>query len=186
MCSGCWWKGVCRGTTGGDRLSTDARIITADGGDAIQPEEPVKLTKRDEAMIRNVQELFEEYADLAPKMQQRCVGSVCWKAKTWPICATMWPSTPALKYTDKQEVLEQNDPRRRIGFADQEAGEQKWRSCASKHEIQSKVRDQMDQNQRDYYLREQIKVINGKSWGRTTTPVRKPSSYAERISGAEA
>ena len=61
----------------------------------LPPDEPVKPTKRDEAMIRNLQEeLLKNTPSWRPKCTAMCWPG-CWKAKTWPFCAIMWPSTPA-------------------------------------------------------------------------------------------
>ena len=81
----------------------------------LPPDEPVKPTKRDEAMIRDLQETFEEYADLAPKMHSDVLARVLESEDMAFLCDYVAQHT-SLKYTDKQEVLEQKSPRRRIGL----------------------------------------------------------------------
>ena len=144
----------------------------------LPPDEPVKPTKRDEAMIRNLQETFEEYAELAPKMHSDVLARVLESEDMAFLCDYVAQHT-SLKYTDKQEVLEQKSPRRRIGLLIKKLAAE-VEILRIEAEIQSKVRDQMDQNQRDYYLREQIKVIR-EELGEEDDGSVEAQQYAERI-----
>lgn len=141
-------------------------------------DEPIKPTKRDEAMIRNLQDLFIEYADLAPKMNSDVVLNVM-ESSDIGYLSDYVAQNSALKYTDKQEVLEQLNPRRRIALLIKKMAAE-VDILKIEDEIQNKVRSQMDQNQRDYYLREQIKVIN-EELGEDEDVAAESQRYAERI-----
>ena len=144
----------------------------------IQPEEPAHLTKRDEAMIRNVQELFVDYTDLVPKVNSDVVLNVM-ESRDMGYLGDYVAQTTALKSPDKQEVLEQLNPRRRMALLIKKLASE-VDILRIEDEIQNKVRSQMDQNQRDYYLREQIKVIN-EELGEDEDTAAEAQRYTERI-----
>ena len=146
-------EGECRGKL--LELTSTEPVFSA-MVEPIQPEEPAHLTKRDEAMIRNVQELFVDYTDLVPKVNSDVVLNVMESRDMGYLCDYVAQNT-ALKYPDKQEVLEQLNPRRRMALLIKKLASE-VDILRIEDEIQNKVRSQMDQNQRDYYLREQIKV----------------------------
>lgn len=64
----------------------------------------------------------------------------------------------AMRASDKQGILEELRPVRRLEKLSQALGRE-VSVLELEQEMQSKVRDQLTSNQRDYYLREQLKVI---------------------------
>ena len=68
------------------------------------------------------------------------------------------PANILLKYQDKQQVLNESTLMRRISTL-LELLNRECQVLSIEKEIQDKVSDQMDKNQRDYYLREQMRVI---------------------------
>ncbi|MBU5433136.1 endopeptidase La [Intestinimonas sp. MSJ-38] len=168
-------EGECRGKL--LELTSTEPVFSA-MVEPIQPEEPAHLTKRDEAMIRNVQELFVDYTDLVPKVNSDVVLNVMESRDMGYLCDYVAQNT-ALKYPDKQEVLEQLNPRRRMALLIKKLASE-VDILRIEDEIQNKVRSQMDQNQRDYYLREQIKVIN-EELGEDEDTAAEAQRYTERI-----
>ena len=71
-----------------------------------------------------------------------------------------------VKYPDKQAVLEEANPVKRLELVNVllESEEEILRT---EQDIHAKVRAQMEQNQRNYYLREQLKVIQAELRGDT-------------------
>ena len=61
-------------------------------------------------------------------------------------------------YRDKQQVLEETDPFRRLETLIQLL-ENESRVLEFKKELHEKVRERIDENQREYFLKEQLKVI---------------------------
>ncbi len=124
----------------------------------IPEKELIPSTKRDSALMRNVQTLFNTYLDLAPKMS----GDLLIKSqeiKDMSYYCDFVSQNISLDYTEKQILLETLDPRRRMAQLVKTLTHE-VDILNIEIEIQSKVKDQMDKNQRDYYLREQVKAIS--------------------------
>ena len=123
-------------------------------------------------------QLFVDYTDLVPKVNSDVVLNVMESREVGYLCDYVAQNT-ALKYPDKQEVLEQLNPRRRMALLIKKLASE-VDILRIEDEIQNKVRSQMDQNQRDYYLREQIKVIN-EELGEDEDTAAEAQRYTERI-----
>ena len=65
-----------------------------------------------------------------------------------------------VRYQDKQQVLECTDPMRRIELLTVTL-ESEMALVRTEAMIHTRVKEQIDENQREYYLREQLKVIQG-------------------------
>ncbi len=147
-------EGVSRGRM--HALTQTAPYLAAEV-EEISPEVPVKRSARTEALIRQTYELFERYIDLAPKMTPDILLSVLASEDPGYIADYIAQNLP-MRTGDKQSVLEELRPVRRL--------EQLCRTLRREVEIleleqdmQGKVRDQLTRSQRDYFLREQLKVI---------------------------
>lgn len=144
----------------------------------LDEEQPAKPTKRDEAMIRNLRELFVDYVDLSPKMNSDVTLNVMENDQMSFLCDYVTRYTN-LKFQEKQQVLEQRNVRRRMAMV-VKILIREVEILRLEDEIQNKVRSQMDQNQRDYYLREQMKAIN-EELGETEDTATESQKYIERI-----
>ncbi|MDP4108423.1 MAG: endopeptidase La [Bacillota bacterium] len=124
----------------------------------MDPEPKVKISStKKEALIRHTQKLFEEYAGYAPKMTDDTLLQVA-SADNIAFLADYIAQNIAIRHADKQAVLDELNPVGRINLImnllGRETGILKVES-----NIQNKVTVQIDKNQKDYYLREQMKVI---------------------------
>lgn len=115
--------------------------------------------KRKEALVRTLQDQFEEYAALSSHITHDVVMSVLDGGEPGYLADYVAQNTP-LAFETKQELLEQLHDVRRL--------EQVIRALGSETEIlriengiQEKLKEQVDKNQKEYYLREQLKVIHG-------------------------
>lgn len=110
-----------------------------------------------ETLVRHARELFEEYVSFLPKMPGEIVMSVLTENDPGKL-ADYITSNTLLKYHDKQRILETLDPLSRlenlIYILDREI-----EIISLDRDIDERVKEQIDKNQRDYYLREQLKVI---------------------------
>ena len=114
--------------------------------------------KRDQALLRQMQELFLEYVGLVPQMSSEVVMTVM--DGTEPDVLTDYiAQNIQLKYDAKQELLEELDPRRRMSMLVRVLAEE-IEILQLEQDIQDKVKNAIDKNQRDYYLREQAKAIS--------------------------
>ena len=110
-----------------------------------------------EALRREAILTFQDHIKLLPKISPEIVVSV--QAITDPgMLADFIASNVLFDYRDKQQVLEETDPFRRLETLIQLL-ENESRVLEFKKELHEKVRERIDENQREYFLKEQLKVI---------------------------
>ena len=117
-----------------------------------------RVTKRDQALVRNAQELFMEYTTLAPQMASDVIMNVM-AAREPGGLSDYIAQNVQMTFENKQRILEVQEPRRRMALLLRLLTEE-LEILHLEQDIQEKVKAQMDKGQRDYYLREQIKAIN--------------------------
>ena len=112
-----------------------------------------------EALMRSVKDLFEEYCYLIPRMPRELVVSAL--VSDDPVhLAEYIAGNMQIDAEDKQAILAQSDPLRRLELLARLLEEEND-ILSLESEIQEKVKGQIDKNQREYYLREQMKAISG-------------------------
>lgn len=119
--------------------------------------EHTRNTPRTEALIRSTYELFERYAELSPRMTGDVLISVL-SSEDPGYIADYIAQNIAMRASDKQAILEELHPVRRLSKLAHALGRE-VSILELEQEVQSKVREQLADNQRDYVLREQLKVL---------------------------
>ncbi len=116
-------------------------------------EEPV----RQEAMLRTLQELFLQYAVKNPKLTKEIVEQIAGiddlKRLVDEVCANV-----PFRYEDTQKLLEETDALNRY-FLLTEKLEKEIQVSQIKDELQEKVKARVDKHQKEYLLREELRVI---------------------------
>ncbi|MFP4084436.1 MAG: endopeptidase La [Desulfonatronovibrio sp.] len=131
-----------------------------------------------EALIRAVHQALEEYGKINSKMARETILSILSLDQPGAIADAVMPHLK-VDFQDKQSVLEQLDPFKRLQMAYAHLqGEIEVFSLEKK--IKSRVKNQMEKNQRDYYLAEQLKAIH-KEMGREHDPKAELDHLQERI-----
>ncbi len=112
-----------------------------------------------EALVRQAFSALERVTSLMPKISDEMIYSVR-TIQNPGLLADFIAANILIRFEDKQEILEELDPIVRLAevLTMLEHEEQILR-CEM--DIHKKVRAKLDENQRDFYLREQIKVIQG-------------------------
>lgn len=110
-----------------------------------------------DALIRTVKDLFNEYTFLVPKMPKELIAkafSIDEPAQLGEFLA----GNLNIDIEDKQAILEESNYVKRLEML---AGvlENENNILGVEKDIYEKVKEQIDQNQREYYLREQLKAI---------------------------
>ena len=123
----------------------------------IEAAEAPRTTPRVEALMRSTYELFQHYAELAPKISPDLLVHVLASQDPGYI-ADYIAQNIAMRNSDKQSVLEELRPVRRLEKLHRLL-EREVEILALDMEIQNKAREQISGHQRDYYLREQMKAI---------------------------
>ena len=124
-------------------------------------EEPVSeaflSSPRTEALLRQTWNLFSEYAEQAGSLPEEVAATVM-DSRDPGFLADYIAQNTALRYTDKQEILEELAPfirlRKLNGFLARENN-----VLGFEHEMEGKVRDQLAHSQREQILRTQIRVL---------------------------
>lgn len=109
------------------------------------------------ALMRTVKDLFNEYTYLVPKMPKEIVV----KALTTDdpvMLGEFLAGNLNIDTEDKQNILEESNYVKRLEML-AAVLENENNILNVEHDIFEKVKDQVDQNQREYYLREQLKAI---------------------------
>lgn len=132
----------------------------------------------DLALIRSAKNVFEQYVRLSPKMAADILYKVgmCNNAGT---LADFIAGNIILDYQDKQKVLETLDSRKRleqlIGYITNEVF-----ILEIEETINQKARERIDEGQREYYLREQMRAIE-EELGEDDDPAAEAEDYREKI-----
>ena len=122
---------------------------------------------RTEALVRATQEILADYAHINKKVTPEIISAVSILRDPGQLADTLLPLLKS-EYPKKQEALELLDPAERLEKV-YEFLNTEMELVSMERRIKSRVKDQMDKNQREYYLSEQIKAIN-KEMGRDDDP----------------
>ncbi len=155
-------------------LQVEIEEIAADG--------PVKVSPRTEALIRRTYDLFESYTELAPKMTPDVLLAVLASEDPGYI-ADYIAQNIVMRSGDKQAVLEELRPVRRLEKLAQIL-HREVEILELGQDMQSKVRDGLSRGQRDYYLREQLKVIQ-EELGEEPGGDSELAEYRHKITGSK-
>lgn len=133
--------------------------------------------RREQALIRAVQDRFAEYAEYAPRLSSDVVMTVAGGGQPG-FLADYIAQNISVDFQIKQEILEQLSVTRRLTRVIRLLTDE-TEILKIESEIQEQLKQQIDKNQRDYYLREQIKVIQAELGEQDTAG--EAESYRQRI-----
>ena len=133
--------------------------------------DPLRL----QALIRQGHELFGQFVDLAVKAGQESMLQILSSDEPGKL-ADVIGQNATFPYDQKQRILEQLHPVKRLELAI-ELLAQELDILQLESEISEKVQENVNKNQRDYYLREQIHAIR-EELGEDDSD---DENYAERI-----
>ncbi len=148
----------------------------------LMEEAPVEKTPRGEALIRRMQNLFERDIQNFKQVPPDIVLSVV-QQKDCGKLADFIASNVTLDYEDKQQVLEEENPVKRLQFLISVL-EEEIRILEIDNEIANKAKEQMDLSQREYYLREQMRAI-AMELGEEETPMEEADEFRQKTLALE-
>ena len=153
-------------------------------------ENPVERTTEQEALLRTINTTFEAYVKLNKKIPPEMVASVQAIEEPSRLADTIVAHL-GIKLDEKQTLLEMLDAGERLekvlGFMRSEI-----EILEVEKRIRSRVKKQMEKNQKEYYLNEQMRAIQRssvrrtssrtrfKSWKRRSRPRSSPPKPARR------
>ena len=117
----------------------------------------------EKALVRHTKDVFADYSDCAPQLPADIMTAVMQKTQAGDL-ADYIAGNIMLEYEDRQDILSTINPLRRLEeMCVLLASEGNLLSIEA--DIGEKVQEQIDKNQREYYLREQMKVISSELGG---------------------
>ena len=153
------------------------------------PEPAFRSTPRTEALIRQAYELFEQYCELSPRVTPDLMLNVL-SSQDPGYIADYITQNIAMRAGEKQAILEELRPVRRLERLCQALGRE-LEILAVEQQLHDKVRESIGENQRDYYLREQLKAIQSElgqgegdeltDYHRAIAQAKLPAEVAEKL-----
>src|SRR5579875_1441517 len=122
------------------------------------PETPAAKNPSIEAMQRNVVTQFQQIVSASPTLSDELQTIAMNIEEPGRLVDFIASSLPFLATGDKQELLETPDVEARLERINKHLAKE-LEVQQLRNKIQSEVQDQVQQSQRDYYLREQLKAI---------------------------
>ena len=136
-----------------------------------------------EALLRHVKALFDQYAGYLQKLPPDVSVAVMSADKPGELADFLASNLP-ISMEARQSVLEELHPVKRL----ERMAQIMTRECevlALDMEIAEKVKNQMEDNQRDYYLREQLKAVS-EELNDGDNPAEEAEAYKQRIGALKA
>src|SRR6266851_5168705 len=135
-----------------------------------------------EALQRNVLTLFQQIVAGSPTLSDELSTVAMNIEEPGRLVDFIASSLPSLSTSDKQETLETSDVRVRLGKINQHLAKE-LEVQQLRNKIQSEVQDRVQQTQREYYLREQMKAIQ-KELGEQDEGARDTEELRQKIDNA--
>lgn len=148
-------EGYCRAEV--VKLKRDKGYITADVLSKTLTSETGVLDIRSEALINESLSTLEEVLQFHPTISGDYLTTAS-SISNPGLLADFIASSVFVRYQDKAAVLEMFDPLKRLEKTIV-LMESEMKLLRTEMDIQRKVKEAIDENQRDYYLREQLKAI---------------------------
>ncbi len=170
LVEGCYRAKAVRCVECKDYLKYEIRQYPMKGGE---------LSDNTKAAVKRVlKEAFDKYAHVSPKMPNELYDSIM-EEEDCTRLFDMVVFNVVLKLEDKQKLLEANGTLNRIQMLAAMLDAETMISM-TEMDIQKQVHEQIDKNQREYYLREQMKIIS-QQLGDNDNPADEADEYIEKI-----
>lgn len=135
--------------------------------------------EQNEAYVRLLKKEYEEYASMFKKISNDVVTAIIETESVGELCNIVCENS-FFSYKDKQSILEEFDEteciKKLLLLIKKEIT-----TLHLEAEIQEKLQKEVDKNQRDYYLREEMKVISDEL-GEGENPAEEADEYRNKIS----
>lgn len=135
--------------------------------------------EQNEAYVRLLKKEYEEYASMFKKISNDVVTAIIETDSVGELCNIVCENS-FFSYKDKQSILEEFDEteciKKLLLLTKKEIT-----TLHLEAEIQEKLQKEVDKNQREYYLREEMKVISDEL-GEGENPAEEADEYRNKIS----
>lgn len=141
-------------------------------------EESEYLTARDSALMRTVKNEFDKYLEISPKMPSDIIFKVALCKRPGEL-ADFITANLILDYRVKQSILETFPESERLESVLDVLVNENF-VLKLEDEISQKAKMRIDENQRDYFLREQKRAIE-EELGEDDSPIDDAENYVDKI-----
>ncbi len=131
------------------------------------------------ALVRSLKDVFEEYASVMPKMPKELISSVLNENNPEKLLDGITFNI-SLSNDDKQRLLEISNISEKLALLVTILTNE-TDVLALEKQIQEQVSENIDRNQREYFLREQLKVIQNQLGENEESPTNEVYEYMDRI-----
>ncbi|MDL2207669.1 endopeptidase La [Desulfovibrio sp. OttesenSCG-928-F20] len=167
-------------------LWTPAPMVVLQGGDdadshqmaLVRPFEEEKIKSDPAPAVGAMLEALEEYTKINKKLTPDIVQAITANTAPGVLADSVAPHLK-VEYLKKQKALEAANPLYRLELV-YELLQSEIAVASVERSIKSRVKTQMERNQREYYLNEQIKAIN-KEMGREDDPQEEVKDLERRL-----
>src|SRR5476649_1325321 len=135
-----------------------------------------------EALRQNVVSLFHEIVSASPNLSDDLISTATNVSEPGKLADFIAGTLPALSHHERQQLLEQLDGRTRLSEIHRQLTRE-LELVELRGRIQSQVQGQLSQNQREFYLREQLKAIQ-KELGDSEEPGRDVEDLRKKLETA--
>jgi ATP-dependent Lon protease len=146
------------------------------------PEVAAEKSPEIEALQRNVTTLFQQIVSSSPTLSDELQTVAMNIDEPGRLVDFIASSLPSLPTRDKQELLETSEVQVRLRTVNRHLAKE-LEVTQLRNKIQSEVQDQVQQSQREYYLREQMKAIQ-KELGEQDEAQRDAEELRQKIEAA--
>jgi ATP-dependent Lon protease len=148
----------------------------------LEDEEPATLTLGDKAMIKNVRQKFEQAGKLGKSISNEIL-IIAENIEEPGKLADIIAANLELKIPDSQRILEEVNSMKRLGKV-HEFLNYEIEMLSIQNQINVKAQGEMDKNQKEYFLRQQLKAIK-KELGEEAENADEINSYTKKLNEAK-
>jgi ATP-dependent Lon protease len=148
----------------------------------LEDEEPASLTLEDKAMIKNVRQKFEQAGKLGKSISNEIL-IIAENIEEPGKLADIIAANLELKIQDSQRILEETNSLKRLGKV-YEFLNYEIEMLSIQNQINIKAQGEMDKNQKEYFLRQQLKAIK-KELGEEAENADEINGYTKKLDEAK-
>lgn len=161
------------------KMNTEGDFYTCTVSKAPYIHIPEDSSELADATVRSIKRQLEIYAGYYPKLSPdimvKAFGLLNREELTGFLAYNL-----SLEYEDKQELLECSDSIDRLQMLLAVLTREN-NLLGLEHELEEKVKEEIDRNQRDYFLREQMQIIQDELGGASDDTVEEADTYLKKI-----
>lgn len=131
-----------------------------------------------EALIRSIKQAFEAFLTVSPKLSKEIVSNIFMAENANKLCYLI-ASNIMFKFEDKMSILAEDSTEKRLNYVLKFLIDE-YEVLKIEADIKKKVNAELDKNQKEYYLRQQMKTIS-EELDESEDTVKEGEEYRNKI-----